>query len=98
MQCWYPAAMPIVLWDAATGKLLRTLAVDATQTGCITFSPDGTMLATFGDQKNIHLWDAATGERLRTLPGRVDAIAFSPDGRTLAIARKNEVGILLLCR
>ena len=37
--------------------------------------------------KSIKLWDARTGRLRRTLTGhtgRVESLAFSPDGRTLA--------------
>jgi hypothetical protein len=39
------------------------------------------------DDKTIKLWDVASGHELRTLKGHswtVEAVAFSPDGRTLA--------------
>jgi WD40 repeat protein len=42
-----------------------------------------------GDDRTIKLWQAATRQELLTLAGpghRVHAVAFSPDGRTLASA------------
>ena len=50
------------------------------------FSHDGLTLASGGYQV-VRLWDTRTGEHLRTLAkhrGRVNSIAFSPDGKTLA--------------
>jgi WD40 repeat protein len=50
-------------------------------------SPDGKIAATGGDEKSIKLWDIATGKELKSLPnqkGRIQALAFTPDGKTLA--------------
>ena len=82
------------LWDAATGALL----VETGRTGDgVTFShvlwsPDGTLLATYGNAEargSIGLWDAETGKRVGSY---LDGIAFtndvawSPDGSRLAAA------------
>src|SRR5262249_20183194 len=53
----------------------------------ITFSPDGTQLASTGKDQQVKIWNPATGQLLRTLPGfegRVETIAFSADGKWLA--------------
>ena len=52
----------------------------------VAFSPDGTKLATGGNDNSIHIWDIATGEKLSTFNGHSDWIAFltfSPDGSSL---------------
>ena len=77
------------LWDAATGRKLRTLAGHDGYAYSIAFSPDGNTLATGGRDSKIRLWDVATGSPKGTLAGHfgtVYAVAFSPDGRTLASA------------
>jgi len=67
---------------------------------CLAFSPDGTMLATGSGTTShgflspdhplpdaLIVWDAKTGELKRRLVGHwqeVNAVAFSPDGKTLA--------------
>jgi WD40 repeat protein len=90
----------IVLWSAATGERLQALKLGA-QRGqaimCLTFSPDGAMLAAGETNLNakgeappkarILLWDAKTGKKVREFPAHADAVnssAFSPDGHTLA--------------
>jgi WD40 repeat protein len=73
----------VILWNAATGKELRTLFGHGDDTAPVCFSPDGKTLAS-GDGT---IWDAATGRELCTLAGqerRVHIIGFSPDGKTLA--------------
>lgn len=81
----------VKIWDASTGKELRTL-LHASQTTLgmvygVAFSPDGTQIASGSVDSTIKLWRTATGEEIRTLRGHtagVSSVAFSPDGRTLA--------------
>ncbi len=50
------------------------------------FSPDGTVLAT-GGENSVSLWEVRSGREIRRLPqikGRAFRVAFSPDGRLLA--------------
>ena len=51
------------------------------------FSPDSKLLATGGDDEEVHIWRLSDGERLQRLRGHtegVTSLAFSPDGETLA--------------
>ena len=55
-------------------------------TQALAFSPDDTILVTGLRPSGIELWNLATGEKLRTLDGHtaiVEALVFSPDGKTL---------------
>ena len=84
----------IRLWDAATGTLRHTLPSRPTLPGhrykvaYATFSPDGRILASVSEYGTVRLWDTETGSLRHTLRlrGRI-RVAFSPDSRTLAIAR-----------
>ena len=57
----------ICLWDANTGKRLRTIARNTYHKN-LAFSPDGSMIAC-NNWLDIDLWDVNTGKLLRTLTG-----------------------------
>jgi WD40 repeat protein/serine/threonine protein kinase len=79
----------VKLWDARTGKELRTLARQIGTVFTVDFSPDSRLLASAGRAGKIVLWNPETHERIRELRGNRSAIlhvAFSPDGRKIVSA------------
>jgi WD40 repeat protein len=86
----------IFLWDIATGRVVATLAAPS-GLSFPAFSPNGRMLAAAGFDSEIYMWDV-TKKRLiatlKTLPSKytnsessqITGVAFSPDGRTLAVS------------
>jgi WD40 repeat protein len=79
---------PICLWDAGTGKVVRRL--DQHQGGmALKFSADSKTLASASMDGKVRTWDIQTGQEKATLRGYrgwVNAVAFAPDGKTLALA------------
>ena len=76
------------VWDAQTGKEMIILAGHAGPVGWVTFSPDGSQLATTGlDDFASRIWEANTGNELFVLKGHQGGVvnaAFRPDGTRLA--------------
>jgi len=84
-------------WNVADGKEWQPVrsghegAVNA-----LALSPDGKTLATAGGDRTVRIWDLATGKQTRSLLGpeapndfpellmMATAVAFAPDGQTLA--------------
>jgi WD40 repeat protein/serine/threonine protein kinase len=79
---------PVVhIKDAAADRVLTTLRGHTGDIMCVTFSPDGTRIATASQDQTIKIWDAENGRELLTLRGHthvVCCVAFSPDGYILA--------------
>ncbi len=79
----------VKVWDAQTGKELRTLTGHGGSISCLAYSRDSRLLATAGADRTVRIWDAQTGRELRTLKGHtgeVNSVAFNHDGALLASA------------
>jgi WD40 repeat protein len=75
----------LLLWDTATGKVLRTLEGHTDYVVATAFSPDGKTLASASARDStVRLWDLASGKEIRRLEGYGYSVAFSPDGKIIA--------------
>src|SRR5262249_48138550 len=78
----------VIVWDLASGK--RRLVDGLQQDGpgkAVALSADGKLLAVGGT--GVRLWEVATGKLLRHLVpagDEVQAVALSPDGKTVVLA------------
>ncbi len=88
------ASGAVTVWDMTTRQEVYHLRAPATG---VTFSSDGSRLATYGVTNVVKIWDATAGQELIELKGHtfhqlsrgpcaVGGVAFSPDGRRVASA------------
>jgi WD40 repeat protein len=85
----------IILWDIATGQMVREFLGLRGEIHCVAFSPGGLALAAGirgGGDRSILLWDTATGKELYACGQgeSVSSLAFSPDAKLLASANEIE--------
>ena len=89
----------VQLWDAHTGAHKTTLTGHTKQVNSVAHSPDGKMIVSGGADGMVRLWDVTTGTHKATLTHGswihflfpwlnppVNAVAYSPNGNTVAAA------------
>jgi WD40 repeat protein len=82
----------VKIWDAETGKETQSIKTGQ-NVPALAFAPDSKSVA-YVDGNAIHLCDVATSKEIRQIKGAVTdtrALAYSPDGKTLATRAENHV-------
>lgn len=77
------------LWDAKERKLLWSTKAHSSAVCGLSFSPDGDQVATISDgHLEVQLWERASGKKAGELVtrGKLTGVAFSPTGKTIAVA------------
>ncbi len=74
------------LWDLTSGNEIRQMGKHDWPVSGVAFSPDGYALAACSDF-GVHLWEPVTGKERWHFKAndRIKCLAFSPDGRTIAL-------------
>jgi WD40 repeat protein len=87
------------LWDARTGRLLRTLSRHTLAITSVAFSPNGKLVLTASLDKDARLWSVDTGAGVHLLRwhfGPIGGASFSPDGRWVVTAGPGAAGVGLV--
>jgi WD40 repeat protein len=82
------------IWDAVTARVHKKIPGPGKKFRFLTVSPDGKRVAAAADGMSLRVSDLTTRERLFSAEGR--PLAYSPDGRWLAIVRADERTVVLL--
>jgi len=93
---------PLKVWEVATRRLIRRLSGHTGYCIALDFSRDGTLLASGSRDGTAIVWSTDSWKAMKTLEnpepdsvfgrsglkGMVEAVAFSPDGKVLALASR----------
>lgn len=79
----------VKIWDTSSGELIHTIT-DLSYSGALAFSPDGKYLVTT-IYREVQIRDLKTYNVVLTISqSNPECIAFSPDGKTIAIGYLND--------
>jgi WD40 repeat protein len=90
------AGKTAIVWNLADGKEVRKLEHPA-EVAALSFSPDGTRLATGAADNEVHVWDLAAGNELQAFlhTGPVRAVTYHPGNNALVLSGSADKTIAL---
>ncbi len=74
----------VVLWDVASGEVIRTFSGHSREVTSVVFTPDESQIISASGDRTLIVWDVDSGEAVRTYSehsGYVSEVALSPGGR-----------------
>jgi WD40 repeat protein len=77
----------VKLWDALTGRFIRSVEGKPTGISAIAFSSDDRRIVAGGRDGSLKVWETESGSLSQSFiahSNQIDAVAFSPDGSLLA--------------
>lgn len=89
------------IYDVQTGAELNFFTGHTDDVYSVSFSADGSTLASGIADEAIRIWNTKTGKSIRTLSGHtswVRSVAFSPDGSIIASGSSDGTVVLSLFR
>ena len=95
------SSIGVWLYDTETHQELALLTGHTAGVTGVSFSPDGSTLASGSEDNTIRLWDTNTGKHRATLAGHwsaVTSVAFNLEGSTLASGSEDDTIRLWDCK
>ena len=85
------------VWNADTGQCLHELTHHTEPVYTVTFSPDGSLLASGSFDRRLYIWDVEHGDALKVYEGQggIYEACWDKDGRRVAASCCDKTVIVL---
>ena len=87
----------VQVWNISTGKLVQNYAGHVDVVGSLSWSADGTYVASSSADGSTQVWNALTGQRIYDFEDNTRCntdVGWSPDGKTLAYLSCDQVRVV----